>query len=218
MAKRRAVGSLLGLAVLGTVVTKPMHPYEIASVMRSRGKDGDLPIRWGSLYRVVQNLAKHGYLDPLPSERLGGRPERTVYRITDAGRAELFDWVRDLVASPEHGVTGFTAGLSLLGALGPDEAAAALAARIDALTRRIADGRAEVQRLSAELPPLFLVESEYTLAVLTADLHWSRDLLAQITDGRMPGLAQWRAYTSTGELSPELTALAERGTDPDPAP
>jgi DNA-binding PadR family transcriptional regulator len=214
MAKRRAVGNLLALAVLGTLVTKPMHPYEIASVMRSRGKEGDLPVRWGSLYRVVQNLAKHGYVHPVQSERLGGRPERTVYGITDAGRAELVDWVRELIASPEQGVTGFTAGLSLLGALTPDDVAEALTRRVDALTRQIADGRAQVEHLSAELPPLFLVESEYGLAVLAADLRWARDLLAQITEGRMPGLEQWRAFTTTGAMSPELTALAERGTDP----
>lgn len=59
------------------------------------------------------------------SERRGGRPERTVYAITDAGRAELVDWVRDLVGSPEHGVTGLKAGLSLLSVLAPDDARAA---------------------------------------------------------------------------------------------
>ena len=35
MAKRRKVRNLLGLAVLSTVTARPMHPYEMASLMRS---------------------------------------------------------------------------------------------------------------------------------------------------------------------------------------
>ena len=85
MAKRRKVGNLLGLAVLSAVALKPMHPYEIASVLRERGKDQDIPIKWGSLYTVVANLEKHGFLKAAESVRQGGRPERTVYRITEAG-------------------------------------------------------------------------------------------------------------------------------------
>ena len=89
MAKRRKVGNLLGLAVLSTVSAKPMHPYEMAAVMRARGKDRDMDIKWGSLYTVVGNLEKHGFLAVEGSGREGARPERTVYRITDAGAAEL---------------------------------------------------------------------------------------------------------------------------------
>src|SRR2546426_6652917 len=101
MAKRRKVSNLLALAVLGVLVQRPMHPYEMASVLRARGKDQDLPIKWGSLYTVVRNLDKHGLLEAAESARQGGRPERTIYRITEAGRAELVDWTRELVSTPE---------------------------------------------------------------------------------------------------------------------
>ena len=62
MAKRRKVRNLLGLAVLSTVSARPMHPYEMAALMRARGKDRDMDIKWGSLYTVVGNLEKHGFL------------------------------------------------------------------------------------------------------------------------------------------------------------
>src|ERR687888_1769422 len=98
MAKRRPVRNLRALAVLTVVLQRPMHPYEMASVLRARGKDQDMPIKWGSLYTVVRNLEKHGLLEAAESGRQGGRPERTVYRITEAGRAEVEDWVRELVS------------------------------------------------------------------------------------------------------------------------
>ncbi len=215
MAKRRKVANLMGLAVLGTVVTKPMHPYEIASVLRARSKDQDLTIRWGSLYRVVQNLDKHGFVAAVHSERRGGRPERTVYRITEAGRAELVDWVRELVGVPEREELRFKAGLSMLGVLSPDEAVDLLQGRIRALEDQIAAAGADLTRHAAEVPRLFLVESEYELAIWTAEAQWVRGLLGEITDGSLPGLVSWREFHRTGAVSVEMAELAERGTDPD---
>jgi DNA-binding PadR family transcriptional regulator len=215
MAKHRKVANLMALAVLSTVVTKPMHPYEIASVLRERSKDHDMPIKWGSLYRVVQNLEKHGFVQAVQSERHGGRPERTIYRITGAGRAELVDWVRELIGVPEREELRFKAGLSLLGVLSPDEVVDLLQGRIRALDEQIAAAGAELARHATEVPRLFLIEAEYELAVRTGEADWARGLLREITDGSLPGLAQWRAFHRTGEIPVELAELAERGSDPD---
>ncbi|MES9541308.1 helix-turn-helix transcriptional regulator [Actinomadura sp. NPDC000600] len=214
MAKRRKVGNLLGLAVLSTVSAKPMHPYEMASLMRARGKDRDMDIKWGSLYTVVGNLEKHGFLAVEGSSRHGSRPERTVYRITDAGRDELADWVRELIGVPERERPRFEAGLSVLGALGPDEAAALLRRRLDAMEREIAEDRA-VLEAAKEVPRLFLIEAEYDLAMRRAEAEWVRGFLAEIEDGTLPDLDLWRAFHETGEMPPELAELAERGAPED---
>jgi hypothetical protein len=63
LAKRRRVGNILALAVLATIVQRPMHPYEIASVLRARGKENDMPIKWGSLYTVVANTGSMAGVD-----------------------------------------------------------------------------------------------------------------------------------------------------------
>ena len=55
MAQKRQVANLLALAVLSMVIQRPMHRYEMASVMRARGKDRDMNVKFGSLYTVVQN-------------------------------------------------------------------------------------------------------------------------------------------------------------------
>jgi DNA-binding PadR family transcriptional regulator len=165
-----------------------MHPYEMAAVIRERGKDRDMNIKWGSLYTVVRNLEKHGFLRAVQSERRGGRPERTVYAITDEGRAEMVDWVRELVGVAEPDAPRFTAGLSLLVVLSPDEAAELLGRRLRPLDERIARARRELADVAAEIPRLFLVEAEYNLAMLTAEADWVRDLLREITDGSLPDL------------------------------
>jgi DNA-binding PadR family transcriptional regulator len=75
----------------------PMHPYEMATTMRERGKDQSIKLNYGSLYTVVEALQQHGLIVTQETERAGRRPERTIYRLTDAGRMELIDWLSELI-------------------------------------------------------------------------------------------------------------------------
>ncbi|WP_405146936.1 PadR family transcriptional regulator [Sphaerisporangium sp. NBC_01403] len=211
MAKRRRVANLLALAVLSAVILRPMHPYEMASVLRERGKEHDMDIKWGSLYTVVRNLEKHGLLEAAESTRQGGRPERTVYRITDAGREELADWVRELLSTPEREHPRFEAGLSVWGVLPPDEVTSLLQRRLGLLEAEIAAQRESLAQYAREVPRLFLVEVEYDLAVREAEATWVRSLLDELTTGSFPGLAQWRDWHRTGVIPPDIAELAERG-------
>jgi DNA-binding PadR family transcriptional regulator len=200
MAKRRMVSNLLALPLLSVLMQRPMYPYEMAAVLREYGKDGAVKINWGSLYTVVQNLEKHGFIEAVQVGREGRQPERTTYRITEAGMAELKDWLRELLGEPEREYTRFEAGLSDSGNLPPDEVIALLRRRLQLLDQdneRLAAGLAEV-RMS--VPRLFLVETEYRLAMRRAEAEWVRGLLAEFEDGTFPGLDFWRALHKTGAL------------------
>ncbi|MGV9215247.1 helix-turn-helix transcriptional regulator [Micromonospora sp. RB23] len=218
MPKRRKVGNLLALAVLSALVQRPMHPYEMASTLRAWGKDQDMEFKWGSFYTVIRNLDKHELITAVESVREGRRPERTVYRITDAGRAELVDWARELVGTPMPEHPRFRAGLSVLAALHPDEATDLLRQRLERLDDALRRDRDTLDAHLREIPRLFLVENEYDLAIRDAEAAWLRALLAELTSGSYPGLDVWRAYHETGEMPAELTELAERTSgDPDTA-
>jgi DNA-binding PadR family transcriptional regulator len=208
--KRRKVGNLMALAILSAVAHRPMHPYEMAATLRGWGKDRDMAIKWGSLYTVVQNMAKHGLLEESESTRQGRRPERTVYRITEAGRAELVDWTRELLSVAERETPRFRAGLSVMAILAPGEVAGLLQQRLSALHTEIATLRDSLDRERAEVPRLFLIEVEYDLAILVAEAAWVDSLLAELTSGTLPGLPDWRAFHETGEISAELLELAEK--------
>ena len=214
LSKRRRVGNVLALAVLAVVQERPVHPYEMASVLRARGKDQDMPIKWGSLYTVVGNLEKHGLIEVAGSERSGARPERTVYRITDAGREELADWVRELIGTPEREQPRFEAGLSVLGVLPPAEATALLRARRAVLQSQVDEQKAALAATAKDVPRLFLVEDEYDLAIRTAELDWLDGLLAELAACTLPGLDLWQSWHDTGEVPAELSELADRGRNP----
>jgi len=194
MAKRRKVGNLLALAVLAILVERPMHPYEIAQLLRERGKDSSIKIQWGSLYTVVQNLEKHGFVGAAGTARAGRRPERTVYAITPAGRDELDDWLRELVGVPQQEFTAFEAALSVFGILPPDEAIALLVKRADTIEAQVAAGREGLREVMATVPRLFLIEAEYKLAIAQAEADWVRSLVTELVEGTMPDLHLWHEF------------------------
>jgi DNA-binding PadR family transcriptional regulator len=210
LGKRRKVSNLLALAILTLLGERPMHPYEMATLLRERGKAESIKINWGSLYTVVANLEKHGFIKAAHTAREGRRPERTVYQITSDGWDELRDWLRELIGTPEKEYPRFAAALSEMGALGPDEVIDLLRQRLVALDTEIAATGASLAKWSTVLPRLFLVESEYQLALSEAEAAWVRSLLDEIETGALPGVAAWREYQETGRPPEEFAQIEER--------
>ncbi|WP_306365594.1 PadR family transcriptional regulator [Nocardia sp. CC227C] len=215
MARTRKVGNLLALGVLSVLIERPMHRYEIAATLEARGKDRDMAIKWGSLYTVVGNLEKHGFLEVVGSERDGARPERVIYRITDAGRAELADWTRELIAEPQPEPRRFVAGLSVMSGLAPDEVIELLGRRLAELEAEITSGRARLAAVDAALPRLFLVENDFELAMLEAEAAWVRALRDSFADGSFPDVELWRrwhsANTPPADIMAEVQARMQKG-------
>ncbi len=212
MPRRRKVGNLLALGLLGLLASgTPMHPYQMATLLRRTGKEQQMQIKWGALYPVGQNLEKHGFIEATGSDREGRRPERTVYAITDAGRAELRDWLHELVGVPEPELSRFEAALSVLGVLPPDEAIALLEERLRALEASVAEHRTLLDGARPHIARIFLIESECALAMREAEASWVRSLVKELADGTLPGIDQWREYHRTGRPPAEWTQLLAEG-------
>ncbi len=195
MAQKRKVGNLLALAVLSYLSQQPMHPYELARTLREHGDDRSIKFNHGSLYMVVQQLAKAGFISELETSRDGQRPERTVYGLTEAGRAEFRDWLRDLVAEPAHEYPQFVAALSLVAALPPDEVIGLLRQRLDRLDTARAGIRGVIDTsLGQGVPELFLAEEEYRLALLDAETSFIEEFTRKISDPRTGWAPAWAQF------------------------
>jgi DNA-binding PadR family transcriptional regulator len=192
---KRKVSNPLALAVLACLWERPMHPYEMATTMRERGKDQSIKLNYGSLYTVVEALQQQGLIVAQETERSGRRPERTVYRLTDAGRMELIDWVSELLSRPAKEYTRFEAGLSLAGVLPPEDIAALLEQRCNLLELEISQGHSLLQLVKQRgLQRMHVIESEYLLAMREAELAWTRQLADEIRSGALGDLAEWAAF------------------------
>jgi DNA-binding PadR family transcriptional regulator len=189
-----------------------MHPYEISTTLRHRGKEQSIKLNYGSLYGVVGALERHGLIRSRETTRAGRRPERTVYEITDAGTQEYEDWLAELLSMPERAYLPLEAGLSLMPGLAPDDVARLLEGRAERLRveLRTIDATHEVAG-EAGLPELFLVESEYRRVLLNAELEYVSRLAGDIRSDRLGGIAVWRRMH---ELHDQGLSFEEMFADP----
>jgi DNA-binding PadR family transcriptional regulator len=78
-------------ALLGLIAEEPMHGYRLKEVFDERV--GPL---WGlttaQIYQALNTLERRGLLTSR-GERVGNRPERRIYAVTDAGSRELGRWL-----------------------------------------------------------------------------------------------------------------------------
>jgi len=206
---RHARSNPLALAVLTSLLEKPMHPYEVAQTLRGRAKHESIRLNYGSLYGVVESLEKRQLIRARETVRAGRRPERTTYEITDTGTREMSDWLSELVATPTKEYLQFEAALSLLPALPPDEALAGLRQRAESLVVEIAlvDGAVTAARLRG-LPRLFALESEYVQALRRAELDYVERLAKDIESGQLTGADQWRSWYAPGGGRSEIDLVA----------
>jgi DNA-binding PadR family transcriptional regulator len=177
------VGNPLALAVLAWLMLEPMHPYELGRRLKETEQDRNIPYNRGSLYMVVKQLAKAGFIAEQETVRDTQRPERTVYAITQEGRAELHDWMRELVAHPREEYPHFGVALSLLSVLPPDETVQLLGRRLTALSGQADEIRARMQGAADQgVAWVFLVEEQYRLTVLEAEMRFVTDLMEGLAD------------------------------------
>jgi DNA-binding PadR family transcriptional regulator len=191
----------LALAVLALLFERPMHPYEMGVVLKQRHKEESIKLRYGSLYTVIELLLRRGFIVARETARDGRRPERTVYEITATGRDELRAWMAELIAEPVKEYPQFEAALALLPVLPPDEALALLRRRLTLFEQNSAALTRELQEVSAlGLPPLFLVETEYRLALIKAEQQFVAELIRRIESGWGP-LDLWRGFHEDREAT-----------------
>lgn len=191
MDKRRRVANPLGLAVLAWLMLEPMHPYELGRRLKETDQDRNIKYNRGSLYMVVKQLHKAGFVVEQETVRDTQRPERTVYALTEAGRAELYDWLAELVAQPHEEYPHFGVALSLLSVLSPQAAVELLGRRLVALTAQVDEVEARIRAASGEgLSWVFLVEERYRLALLRTECEFVAELIESL--GRPDYIQMWK--------------------------
>jgi DNA-binding PadR family transcriptional regulator len=199
------------LMVLSLLKERPMHPYEMQRLMVERGKSAVDSIKRGSIYHAVDRLLKAGLVEELETSREGRRPERTVYRLTDAGDEVVRDWMRQLLARLDPDYNEFATVLSFLPVLEPHEVLAALHHRLVVLAGAIARSEATLTSIGDRLPRVFLIEEEYQLDMLRAERRWVAAVVEDFETGRLTW--KWSDFEpySTAPLQGHLPPDGEEG-------
>jgi DNA-binding PadR family transcriptional regulator len=171
------------ITVLSLLRECPMHPYQMQRLLRDRHKDEILVLKRGSLYHAIGRLVRAKLITAKDVSRNGRRPERTTYAITAAGRKEFISALRQIIVAPRRESSEFMAAMSFLVHLTPAEATPRLEERCLHLEKQIAEYRNTLATVSAHVTRINLVESEYLVAMLRAELEWIRGLIGEISSG-----------------------------------
>lgn len=184
MGLQRVDRDLPALTVLALLLTGPRHTYEMHRMMIDTHKDfvTGLP---RSMYHAVDRLLRDDLIRVHDVRRDGSAPERTVYTLTDAGRAALAQRVGRLVAHPDPDSALFVAALSFVACLPRDRAVELLRVRATDLAGRVADLDAALATVPSSLPRLLLVESGYERSRMEAERAWVTGLIADVETGEL---------------------------------
>lgn len=177
----------LGVAVLELLHERPMHPYEMAQLMRERYVDNRVKVAAGSLYHTVERLLTAQFVEIVDTQREGRRPERTVYGMTEAGRDAFVERARIMVSVPAAEYPEFLSGLAVIDDLGREDAIEQLRHRILRLTAAVGADRAAVEALRKnKTPEIYWLDWRFTSARAEFELEWTERLLADLESGRVP--------------------------------
>lgn len=175
---------VVAMTVLALLLTGPKHTYEMHRMMIDTHKDfvTGLP---RSMYHAVEKLQRDSLIDAVETRRDGPRPERTVYALTDSGRASLRDRVEKLLRTPDTDSTLFVAALSFVGCVPVPQARAALAERAAQLGVAVESEANALAEVGRSVPRLLLVELEYQLSKDRAEKTWVDGIIADLDSGQL---------------------------------
>jgi DNA-binding PadR family transcriptional regulator len=185
--------SPIALAVLALLIEEPMHPYRMQQLIKERGKDEVINVRHrASIYQTIDRLLRDGAIAIKGKKENEGKPDLTVYEITDEGRKAVFTWLREMLSTPKREFLEFPAAVSFLMLLTPEDVVAQLKKRASALEDTLAQINDQLQTVMAEgLPRLFLLEIEYQRAILVAELEWIRSVIHDIQTKKLQWDEEW---------------------------
>lgn len=179
--------SPLAMALLGILHLEPMHPYAIQRRIKEWGKDKVVNVgQRAGLYKTIARLQEAGLVSVRETGRDQQYPERTIYEITESGRAAFAAWLGQMVGEPRNEFPEFPAALSFLMLLGPDAARVELDRRAKALRAKLTEMDDEAaQSTQMGLPRVLTLEDEYLHAVTTAELHWLEGVVTDLAAGTL---------------------------------
>ena len=184
--------SPLGLLVLWQLFPEPMHVYRMQKLFEAQGKDRVVNVRSrASLYQTIERLQRLGLVEVAETVRQEGYPDRVVYAITEAGRKTAREWLRDMLSDTGGQYPEFIAALSLMFGLPVQEARTQLDLRAQRIAAQLGDAEQSLDATPPGLPRLFVLEEEYRIAVLRAELEWLRGVIEDLDAGRITWNEEW---------------------------
>ncbi|SHF06433.1 transcriptional regulator, PadR family [Seinonella peptonophila] len=170
-----------------------MHPYRMQQLIKERGKDIVINVHHRtSIYQTIERLLRDEAIQVMQKQRQPGKPDFTIYTITDRGKETVYKWLREMLSTPKDEFFDFPAAISFLALLPPEEVIKELQKRISILQTKLENSRKSTKESIADgLPRLFLLEIEYQQVLQHAELMWLKDIVQSIQSHQIWWDREW---------------------------
>ena len=168
------------LLLLGLLLDRPMHGYEIYQTIQSEGIDGWFSISAAGVYYSLRKLHDQGLVVE-SRQRRGGSASKSIYRMTGKGRAAFMDAMEAELASQEEPCLDYDLPIYLLNQLPVQRALPPLERREAFLieqTEKLRTATAAQQANGGS--PLKLAILDHKLRFLEMEKAWLADVMATV--------------------------------------
>jgi DNA-binding PadR family transcriptional regulator len=183
------------LLVLGVVrIFQPVHGYDVRRELMSWHAEEWANVAPGSIYNALKTLAKEGCLEIVGTKAVGGRPERTTYKLTPRGEVECSEILRDTLWTVRMPTDPLVAAISLMGFIDRKELTSALEARAAQIEGQLKHAEYVIAAIDdIETPDHVREMMRLIYARVGAELEWSRALRDRLAAGeyRTLGDPKW---------------------------
>lgn len=189
------VSSTTRLLVLGVVrMFQPVHGYDVRRELVSWHAEEWANVAPGSIYNALKSLARDGLLEVEGTDQVGARPERTTYRITPRGEAEMMELLRETLWTVSMPVDPLVAALSLMWFVERKELISALEGRAAKIKGNLEHSQKAIDAIDDIETPLHVRAMMGLLnARMGSELAWSEKFRADLAKGvyRAKGDPPW---------------------------
>ncbi len=173
--------SAIRLFILGTLAASgPLHGHQIRQQAQADRTERYTDIQVGSLYGALKRMAREGLVREVRTERVGNRPERTVYEITPEGRASLSairDGILHKISLPHD---PFDLALKQARDIAEEDLAQIVADRLAVLRAEELSGRHQAERADPYLNEAERMITRHLLDRAATEVRWHEDLLNRV--------------------------------------
>ena len=160
--------------ILGLLAEKPMTGYDIKKRIQS-ALSAATNASYGTLYPTLHKLLSEHAVEVQEVMQMS-RPSKKVYHITERGRQELIDWLRQPAAADQV-KREFLLKLYLAKGLPDDTLRSLLAKRRDETEAQLKTLKAEMKSASDRYQEWVI---DYALAIAKAEIDWITQLETQL--------------------------------------
>ena len=173
--------SSIRLFILGTLAASgPLHGHQIRQQAQSDRTETYTDFQVGSVYGALKRLASEDLIREVRTERVGNRPERTIYEITPEGRRSLAAIHDSALREIDRHHDPFDLALAQARAIPEEHIEQIVKNRIGALSVQL-----DMQRHAAQAADPYVNEAErlviqHLIARTEAEIRWHTEVAARV--------------------------------------